>query len=301
MIISITENGYIKRSSPRSYMASQSLSISTNEDKVVDVITSNTKDKALVFFDDGTYVIIPVLEINETKWKETGKHISSIAKTNDGVKVVGIISTSDFKAYTNLITTTTLGYTTKVKFEELDINKLRQKIVWQKLKSGDKVVSIDTLNGNGMESLLGTNIIFITNLGRYIKVNSDELEEYQVKRMGKRIGTLRKGENLESVMVFNSETLLISNQAGYIRLSDESVPNIEKFGVLFNNIKSSPQEIILYTNKNCEEFVLVSEEDEKILFFNQLKKCSVEDRIKASGETGDFIACETLIALQEKI
>ena len=63
---------------------------------------------------------------------------------------------------------------------------MKQKIVWQKLKANDRIVSVDTLMLNTMDQILGVNIIFITNLGRYIKVSSDELEEYQIRRMGKR-------------------------------------------------------------------------------------------------------------------
>ena len=41
--------------------------------------------------------------------------------------------------------------------------------------------------------------------------------------------------------------------------------------------------------------------DEKILFKKELKKCSLEDRIKATPESDQIIACETLLDIQDKI
>ena len=154
---------------------------------------------------------------------------------------------------------------------------------------------------NTMDQILGVNVIFITNLGRYIKVSSDELEEYQIRRMGKRIGTLRKEEKIVSIMTFMNEITLITNASGYIRLLEESVPNTDKFKLLFTNVKSSPQEVVLYNNKANSEYVLVLEDDKKILFKKELKKCSLEDRIKTSPESDKIIACETLLDIQEKI
>ncbi|MGL5021296.1 MAG: DNA gyrase subunit A, partial [Mycoplasmatales bacterium] len=127
MIVNVTENGYIKRATPRSYIASTSLSSSTEDDKSINSILCDTRDKCLVFFNDGTYVIIPVVDIPELKWKDQGKHISSVAKVNDGIKVVNMITTSQFKEYHEVVGLSNLGYTTRISFESFNRNKSKQK------------------------------------------------------------------------------------------------------------------------------------------------------------------------------
>ncbi|MBL0701720.1 MAG: DNA topoisomerase 4 subunit A, partial [Spiroplasma sp.] len=225
MLVSITSNGYLKRSSPRSYASSQSLGLSNLEDNLIGSIISNTKNKCLVFFDDGSYVIIPGNDIVETKWKDIGKHISSLCKVNDGVRVINIVSTIDFNEYVDVVSVSQQGHYTKIKFKEFDLSKLKQRIVWQKLKTNDKIVSLDYSSENPLEALLGTNAIFVTNLGRYIKTSTADLDEHQLRRTGKRISPLRKNEELNLIKIFSDDLILFTDKFGYFKIKEEMVVN----------------------------------------------------------------------------
>jgi topoisomerase-4 subunit A len=299
MIVNVSVNGYVKRSSPRSYVASSSLAVSTEDDISNSSIACDTKDSCLIFFDDGTYVIIPVIDIPETKWRDQGRHISSIAKVNDGVRVVNMVCTSKFKEYRELVTVSKFGYSTRISFSSLKLNKLKQKIVWQKLKKDDKIVGIDFSTSSELDQLFGESVVFITNLGRYMKLTSSDVEEYQIQRMGKRISTLRKNEEFVCVMFTDVDFIMLTDLGGYVRFGEDSIPMQEKLIELYANIKSKPHQAIKFYKVNHPELLIVTSDDEEIIKVNSLKKHIVGERIKTLSKDKIVINIENIVSITD--
>ena len=77
-MVSISQDGYVKRSSMRSYNAStEPLSGHKEEDIIVSQGEANTRETLLFFTDRGTYGYIPIHQIEEKKWKDIGTHLSN--------------------------------------------------------------------------------------------------------------------------------------------------------------------------------------------------------------------------------
>jgi topoisomerase-4 subunit A len=299
MIVNVTVSGYVKRSSPRSYVASSSLAVSTETDSSQLSIACDTKDLCVIFFDDGTYVIIPVIEIPESKWRDQGRHISSIAKVNDGVRVVNMVCTSEFKEYRELITVSKLGYSTRINFSSLKLNKLKQKIVWQKLKKDDTIVGVDFSNSSELDQLMGESVVYITNFGRYLKLSSSDIEEYQIQRMGKRISTLRKNEEFASVLFTNVDFIMLTNLGGYVRFNDENIPVSEKLTELYTNIKSNPHYAIKFHKIYHPEILVVTADNEEVIKVSSLKKHVIGERIKTLSKDNKIINIENIVSITD--
>jgi len=299
MIVNVTVSGYVKRSSPRSYVASSSLAVSTETDSSQLSIACDTKDLCVIFFDDGTYVIIPVIEIPESKWRDQGRHISSIAKVNDGVRVVNMVCTSEFKEYRELITVSKLGYSTRINFSSLKLNKLKQKIVWQKLKKDDMIVGVDFSNSSELDQLMGESVVYITNFGRYLKLSSSDIEEYQIQRMGKRISTLRKNEEFASVLFTNVDFIMLTNLGGYVRFNDENIPVSEKLTELYTNIKSNPHYAIKFHKIYHPEILVVTTDNEEVIKVSSLKKHVIGERIKTLSKDNKIINIENIVSITD--
>lgn len=133
-IVSITKQGYIKRSSMRSYLSSNGIVNCNEHDCVKYVIKATTKQKLVIFLNDGTYCIMPIHELDDIKYKDSGVHIASIAKLNDGVNVVGAININQFNDYEFIYGLTNQGYLAKFNFSDLDSTKLKQKFKCKNLK-----------------------------------------------------------------------------------------------------------------------------------------------------------------------
>ncbi len=73
----VSRDGYVKRSSLRSFKASGSQDNGLkDEDRVVYTATVNTLDHLLMFTNKGNMIYRPVHDVNEARWKDTGEHLS---------------------------------------------------------------------------------------------------------------------------------------------------------------------------------------------------------------------------------
>lgn len=84
-MIALTRDGYIKRSSLKSFKSSgdNCLPGVKNGDSLIASGASFTTDNLIIFTSLGNYLIVPVYEIADGKWKDEGKHLNTIV-TLDG-------------------------------------------------------------------------------------------------------------------------------------------------------------------------------------------------------------------------
>src|SRR5699024_11812000 len=76
VLVSITKEGYVKRTSLRSYAASNGEDLAMkDDDHLVRLIELNTTDKVLLFINLGMYLFIPEYEIQFCGLKCDGMHV----------------------------------------------------------------------------------------------------------------------------------------------------------------------------------------------------------------------------------
>lgn len=96
--LAVTRDGYIKRSPLKSYKSSEGQSPGIKEaDLLVGIGQATTLDYLLVFTQLGNYLYIPVHELQETKWKEEGKHINYLVNLGPEEKLIKAMIVTDFK------------------------------------------------------------------------------------------------------------------------------------------------------------------------------------------------------------
>ncbi|MFV0288666.1 MAG: DNA topoisomerase (ATP-hydrolyzing) subunit A [Mycoplasmatales bacterium] len=199
-ILVLTQNKYIKRTNLRSYLTAKSSPQLIQGDKIDKIIQVENKDNLLIFFDDGTYALLPAYEIEENKWKDTGKNLSLLIKDIDQNKVVNIIP---FSKETNIVSITEKGYLTKIEISEFTVKKLNRKIKYQKLKPDDKIVAVSLCKDND-------DIIFVTNNDKYQLINNKVIETNTIKRLGSKVKVLNKKETLKYIGIIDKNILLFS-------------------------------------------------------------------------------------------
>ena len=98
VIVSITKDGYIKRTSLRSYQASGEEQTALKEgDYSIGLYELNTLDTLLLFTNYGNYFYLPVHELPICVWKDMGKHLSNVVSLDSGEEVMSVIPINDFK------------------------------------------------------------------------------------------------------------------------------------------------------------------------------------------------------------
>ncbi|MGO3837399.1 MAG: DNA topoisomerase IV subunit A [Vagococcus sp.] len=109
VMVSITKEGYAKRSSLRSYSASKDDAIDMKEtDEIIFRGQLNTHDHLLVVTNKGNMIYRPVHELTDCKWKDVGEHFSqTITVLESSENIVSVFS------YTNLDTNKQFVFITK--------------------------------------------------------------------------------------------------------------------------------------------------------------------------------------------
>lgn len=279
-IVSITKQGYVKRSSMRSYLSSNGIVNCNEHDSVKYVIKATTKQKLVIFLNDGTYCIIPIHELDDIKYKDSGVHIASIAKLNDGVNVVGAININQFSDYEFIYGLTNQGYLAKFNFSDLDSTKTKQKIQMQKLKKDDFVV--DTcVSTNGFSSLLSNNLLITTTANRYLNLDANGFEVQNLKTVGRKVAKYKTNEVSFSLNYFDQEVLAISSDSSYIKLSNITTKPTDKLTNLYQPLTTRKQEIIKVVKLTTPQVLWTYNNETEVIDVDKLALMTPEDKLKS--------------------
>ena len=88
VLVVVTNEGYVKRVSAKSYAASTEDTTLKPGDYITGLYECTTLDTLVVFTSFGNYLYVPVYKIPEVKWKELGKHINNVVMLSEGEEVI---------------------------------------------------------------------------------------------------------------------------------------------------------------------------------------------------------------------
>lgn len=93
--VSITKEGYIKRTSVRSFTASDATDLGSRElDYPIFVQEMSTHDAVIMLTNKGNYIHIPVHELPDIRWKDMGMHISTNYQLVEGEQLIAAFKTA---------------------------------------------------------------------------------------------------------------------------------------------------------------------------------------------------------------
>ena len=140
VLVMVTKDGYIKRTSWRSYQASQEESTLKDNDYILGLYELNTLDTLLLFTNLGNYLYVPVHTIYDMKWKEMGKHISNLIKLEENEEVISVIPVTDFNTNKDITIATKNGMIKRSLMKDFQVSRYSKPIQCMKLKDDDKVI-----------------------------------------------------------------------------------------------------------------------------------------------------------------
>ena len=141
VVVLITKDGYIKRTSTRSYQASNNDMPTLKEnDYIIGLYEMSTLDTLLVFTNKGNYLYIPVHTIFDIKWKDIGKHISNLIEISPDERIISAIPVYDFELNKNIIITSKNGMIKRSKLSDFKLTRYSKPASCMKLKDSDEVI-----------------------------------------------------------------------------------------------------------------------------------------------------------------
>ena len=141
VLVMVTKDGYIKRTSWRSYQASTDEAMLKDNDYILGLYELNTLDTVLLFTNLGNYLYVPVHTIFDIKWKDIGKHISNLIKLEEMEEIVSVIPVCNFDDKLDIAIATKNGMIKRTPLKEFQVSRYSKPIQCMKLKDDDSVIN----------------------------------------------------------------------------------------------------------------------------------------------------------------
>ena len=243
VVVLVTKDGYIKRSSLRSYQASSDdITTMKENDYIIGEYQMNTQDTLLLFTNLGNYLFLPVHVIPDIKWKDMPKHVSNIVPLEQDEDIISSIPVYDFNDDYNIIIATKDGMIKKSNLSLFKSGRYNKTITCIKLKDGDRVV--DAIIDNK------PNVLLVTNKGYELSYSTLEISNIGLKASGVKAMAL-KGDYVVSINNYSyeeDEYLSIITDKGTgkrIRLSEIPLQSRARRGLqIIRDVKNNPYQII---------------------------------------------------------
>ena len=242
VIVVVTKDGYVKRTSMRSFQSSTDEVNLKENDYILGFYELNTIDTILLFTNLGNYLYVPVHVIPDLKWKDMGKHISNIIKLEENEEIISCIPVSDFTKNTDITIATRNGMIKRTPLSEFQVSRYSKSISCMKLKDDDLVIAA---------FLTLYNEIFISTTDSYgLWFDKSDIPVVGLKTSGVKSITL-KADKVANVSNFDTnihEYLLVITDKGTgkrVKLNEfEKSTRARRGLLLLREVKTNPYKII---------------------------------------------------------
>ncbi len=255
LYIAVTRDGYIKRSPLKSYKSSEGLWPGIKEaDLLIGTGQATTLDYLLVFTQLGNYLFIPIHELQETKWKEEGKHINYLVNLGPEERLIKALIVSEFKPDAFVVMITRNGQLKKTPLSEFMVQRYSKPLTCMRLLGDDTVVDVDISNGQGQ-------LLIATLEGNVTYFSEKEVNPVGVKAGGvKAIASLLGKDRLAKLLVYQPEErgkIVMFTRQGNFRIFDLSYVDLTnrlgKVQYVFQSFKSEPHQLVYWRKLNKQE------------------------------------------------
>lgn len=257
VMVAITNDGYAKRTSLKSYQASvkanrdESDPLTLPKIKVGDRLVFNkevsTHTGLLLFTSLGNYAYVLVHQLTDSKWKEEGKHLNNLLKLQSNEKIVKVFEIEEFKKGLNVCILTRLNKikrTALTEFKQVALTK-RPLRAAKLLSKDDRLVDVCISSGN-------SDLIVVDELGRCSRFNESDVPLVSTSAMGvKAIASGIENSPLVSLISLHSKEvsllLLLGNKRACRLISSSKIDTTERLAAktpLIKVLKKNPWKIV---------------------------------------------------------
>ncbi|QII49166.1 DNA topoisomerase IV subunit A [Bacillus paralicheniformis] len=268
--VTVTKDGYIKRTSQRSFAASNGQDFGMKDtDRLLCQLEMNTTDVLLLFTNKGSYVYCPVHQLPDIRWKDLGQHITNIISIDSDESIVKAIPVREFTESEYLLFFTKNGMAKRTQLMQYKAQRYSKALVALNLKGDDEVVDVHVTDG--------TKDLFIaTHSGYGLWFSEDEVSVVGARAAGVKGVNLKDGDFVASGQVLEeSDVLVLVTQRGSIkrmnRTEFEKTSRAKRGVLMLRELKKKPHritgllacsyhaQITLQTEKGITEEMLVKD------------------------------------------
>ncbi|KRN30107.1 DNA topoisomerase IV subunit A [Liquorilactobacillus mali] len=272
VVVMVSRDGYLKRSSLRSFNASD---VTENglkpEDSVVYQETINTLDHFFIFTDSGNVIYRPVHEIPDYKWKDTGLHLSQSIGLKPDEKILAAFAFKDLEQAGNFVLATKEGNIKQTAFADLKPGRTYKSRASQgmKLKSDtDKLILVNFVQSEQINDMY---VFAITHGGYGLRYLLSEVPVSGAKAAGVKAMDLRDDFIASVLLVTGSEQVGILTQRGAFKrmsVAEVSPTTRARRGVqVLRELKRNPHRIefvSLLSKEEPHDLTIITDKQETV-------------------------------------
>ena len=243
----VSRTGYVKRSSLRSYKASGDENGLKDDDYPVLEQTVSTLDHLFIFTNKGNVIYRPVHEVLETRWKETGEHLSQSVGLDADEVVIQALCFPDLKQPGQFVFATRNGLIKRTKFAALKPGRTYRSraSVFMKLKAPDDEVLLAAYQPTEDPA---TQVFCMSHGGYGLRYALSEVPVSGARAAGVKCMDLRD-DQLSAVLLVHedAQVALVTQRGAFKRMKVAEVPLTSRArrGVqILRELKRNPHRIV---------------------------------------------------------
>ena len=249
VVVLVSHDGYIKRSSTRSYSASDTDDNGLKEDDYPILLAkSNTLSHLFLFTNRGHLIYRPVHEIADARWKDTGEHISQTIGLADDERIIKAMTFDDLeKESGTFLMATNDGYIKQTAFKDYlpGRNYKKHPSTYIKLKQGTSVVlNVTYYRPNSVNQT----VLLMSYTGLALRFDLAEVPTNGARTAGVKSMNLRDDDCVVNMALCDNgdNIALITTRGAYKEMKLEEIPTTSRArkGVLIlRELKTNPHRV----------------------------------------------------------
>ncbi|KGR74946.1 DNA topoisomerase IV subunit A [Ureibacillus sinduriensis] len=279
VVVTVTKDGYVKRTSTRSHAASNGQDFAMKDsDYLLFEETLNTQHYLLLFTNKGNYIYQPVHELPDIRWKDLGQHISSIVPIEQDEEIIEVIGIEKFEQENvYVLTATKEGQIKRSSLADYAVTRYSKPIKTMNIKGEDEMIFAQLVFAE-------TEVMLTTNMSYCLRFDIEEIPVTGVKTGGVKGINLKDGDVLTAVNLLHpsqeQEVVIVTHRGAVKRMN---VSEVEKSSrakrgvVVLKELKSNPHRIFDVKVVQSSDTVLL-ETEENITEMIGVKNLSKADR-----------------------
>ncbi|MDZ5711853.1 DNA topoisomerase IV subunit A [Jeotgalibacillus haloalkalitolerans] len=260
--VSVTKDGYIKRTSQRSYAASNGQDLAMKDtDRLLTLQNINTTDSLLLFTNKGNYIHFPVHMLPDIRWKDLGQHFSSIVSADRDEEIIHAEGVNSFEKDT-LVFVTKKGMVKKSELKLYHAQRTARTLVALNVKKDDEVIAVHRTNGN-------QTLMLATQFGYGLRFSEEEVSLVGQRAAGVKGINLKDGDHVVSAIIAEDQDSLIAvTHRGAVKkmaVSEFEKGSRAKRGlIMLRELKRNPHRLVkLFKAVQHREFILETDKGER--------------------------------------
>jgi topoisomerase-4 subunit A len=261
VIVTVTKHGYVKRTSQRSYAASNGQDLAMKDsDRLLAQLDMNTKDVLLLFTNKGNYLFCPVHELPDIRWKDLGQHVANIIAIERDEEIIKAIPVKDFDTESFLVFITKNGMVKKTELKAYKAQRYSKSLVAINLKDDDQVIDVHMTDGT-------KELFLISQLGYALWFDEEEISIVGIRAAGVKGMNLKDDDFVVGGKIIDptsDDTIVIATQRGSIKRMKlkefEKTSRAKRGVVILRELKSNPHRVVGFlTAKESDSIVVQTE------------------------------------------